>query len=319
MIKYIVLLVGFAVLIKGADYFVDAASNIAKKFNIPSLVIGLTIVAFGTSVPEASVGISAALSGSNGLVLGNVIGSNIFNLLCAAGITAIIKPIRVQSSTILKEFPLSLLSTFVLFVIAFDIFFDGGAQNVIGVSDGIILLLVFGVFLYYITELAFSSKEIEENQSVENSDISITKNAIQAVLGALAIVIGGSAVVDAASLVAQTWGMSQELIGLTIVAIGTSLPELVTSVVAAKKGESDIAIGNIIGSCLFNILFILGISSIINPIEVSTNIIIDIGVLLSITVMAYLFSITKKEISKKEGMVLFITYVGYMAYIIARN
>lgn len=315
---YVFLLIGFALLIKGADFFVDGASSIAKILKVPPLLIGLTIVAFGTSAPEAAVSINAALSGSNEIAIGNVLGSNIFNLLLAIGITAMVKEIKVQKTTIVKEFPLSIYATLLLLFLSLDIYLGGQSENVISRADGLVLLLGFAVFLFYLVEMAFMTKEKDEDFG-DHKKLSVSKSIIFSIGGIIAIVFGGDLVVKSASSIALSLGMSQTLVGLTIVAIGTSLPELVTSVSAAKKGESDIAMGNIIGSGLFNILFVLGASAAIHPITIKSKLYTDMILLLIITVTAYFFSATGRKIDKKEGVFLTLSYIAYTVFIIIRN
>lgn len=315
---YIWILIGFVLLIKGADYFVDGASSIAKTLRIPTLIIGLTIVAFGTSAPEAAVSVTSALQGQNEIAIGNVVGSNIFNLLLVVGIAAFICPLNVKKSIIAKEFPFVLLSGVVLLVLAQDIRFQGATVNSLTRADGIMLLVLFGIFMYYLVELALTSRtEVSEEEDIKPMPMS--KSILLSIGGVAAIVIGGKLVVDAASSIAVAWGMSQNLVGLTIIAVGTSLPELVTSIVASRKGESDIALGNVIGSNLFNIFFILGISAFIHPIAVSPEVFVDMTFMLIVTVVAYIFAVTKKSINKIEGSLLALTYVAYMTFIIIRN
>lgn len=314
--NYVLILVGFVLLIKGADYFVDGASAIAKTFKIPTLVIGLTIVAFGTSAPEAAVSITSAIQGQNAIAMGNVVGSNIFNLLMVVGVSAFICPFSVKKSILLKEFPFVLLSGIVLLVISFDTALQGSAQNILTRGDGIILLLFFGIFMYYLIAMAITSKD-DDCEDIE--EMPLKKSILLSIIGIIGIVFGGKIVVDSASAIAIQWGMSETLVGLTIVAIGTSLPELVTSVVAAKKNQSDIALGNVIGSNMFNAFFILGISATIHPIEIGASVITDLVVLLIVTLITYAFAISKKKVNKMEGATLVIIYIIYMAYIIMRN
>lgn len=315
---YIFILIGFVLLIKGADYFVDGASSIAKTFRIPALIIGLTIVAFGTSAPEAAVSITSAIQGQNEIAVGNIVGSNIFNLLLVVGVAAFICPLKVKKSIIVKEFPFTLLSGFVLIVLAHDIIFQGATANVLTRADGIMLLVLFGIFMYYLIELALTSKE-EANDDEDIKEMPLSKSILISIGGVVAIVLGGKLVVDAASNIALAWGMSESLVGLTIIAIGTSLPELVTSIVAARKGESDIALGNVIGSCIFNVFFILGISAAIHPIAIGSEVIFDMVIMLIVTIIAYIFAITKRNINKIEGTILALAYVAYMTFIIIRN
>ncbi|CBH20677.1 conserved membrane protein of unknown function [Acetoanaerobium sticklandii] len=316
--SYLLLVIGFIILIKGADFFVDGASSIAKIAKMPTLLIGLTIVAFGTSAPEAAVSINAALKGSNDIAIGNVIGSNIFNLLVAVGISAMIRPIKVQKTTIIKEYPLSMYSVALLIILSLDNLFAGNDANLLTRGDGLILLLGFGVFMFYLIEMAVLSKEADDEVE-EIVKLPLSKSIIFSLLGLIGIVFGGDIVVKSATNIALQLGMSQTLVGLTIVAVGTSLPELVTSVTAARKGESDIAIGNIIGSGLFNIFFVLGISATIHPIAVSSKLIFDFIILAIVTVISHVFAYSKKEVDKKEGFALTAMYIAYMVYIIIRN
>ena len=316
--SYLLLVIGFIILIKGADFFVDGASSIAKIAKMPTLLIGLTIVAFGTSAPEAAVSINAALKGSNDIAIGNVIGSNIFNLLVAVGISAMIRPIKVQKTTIIKEYPLSMYSVALLIILSLDNLFAGNDANLLTRGDGLILLLGFGVFMFYLIEMAVLSKEADDEVE-EIVKLPLSKSIIFSILGLVGIVFGGDIVVKSATNIALQLGMSQTLVGLTIVAVGTSLPELVTSVTAARKGESDIAIGNIIGSGLFNIFFVLGISATIHPIAVSSKLIFDFIILAIVTVISHVFAYSKKEVDKKEGFALTAMYIAYMVYIIIRN
>lgn len=316
--SYVLLVIGFIILIKGADFFVDGASSIAKIAKMPTLLIGLTIVAFGTSAPEAAVSINAALKGSNDIAIGNVIGSNIFNLLVAVGISAMIRPIKVQKTTIIKEYPLSMYSVALLIILSLDNLFAGNDANLLTRGDGLILLLGFGVFMFYLIEMAVLSKEADDEVE-EIVKLPLSKSIIFSLLGLIGIVFGGDIVVKSATNIALQLGMSQTLVGLTIVAVGTSLPELVTSVTAARKGESDIAIGNIIGSGLFNIFFVLGISATIHPIAVSSKLIFDFIILAIVTVISHVFAYSKKEVDKKEGFALTAMYIAYMVYIIIRN
>lgn len=316
--SYILLIIGFLLLIKGADAFVSGSSSIAKTFNVPSLIIGLTIVAFGTSAPEAAVSITAALQGNNDMAIANVVGSNIFNLLFVVGIASMINPIRVQKSTIIKEFPFAILASVVLMILAHDTKFQGYNQNLLTRADGLMLLALFSIFMFYLIEMAITSKE-EMNIEEVSKTMPMSKSIIMSVFGVLGIIVGGDIVVKSASNIALSLGMSQNLVGLTIVAVGTSLPELVTSVIAARKGESDIAIGNVVGSNLFNILFVLGISSTIHNIQIHPIVFIDMLVMIIVTVLAYIFSATKRNVNKWEGLILVLIYIAYMAFVIIRQ
>lgn len=326
--KYLLLLVGFVFLIKGADLFVEGATYLAKIFKMPSMLIGLTIVAIGTSAPEAAVSISSALKNSADIATGNIVGSCIFNILMVIGVTSLIKPINIKASTIFKEIPFLLLSILVLYIFTSDIKFQSGAINTLSKAEGLVLLLLFFIFLSYTIEIAMKAKDnyIEEIavtcKEGDKKDIKLKfswKKIIFGLIGLIGIIKGGDLVVKYSRIIALDLGMSEALVGLTIVAVGTSLPELVTSIVAAFKGESDMALGNAVGSNIFNILLILGVTSIITPISISDKIFTDIIFLIAATVITYIFIISKKKTSKKEGITLVITYFLYILYIVVRN
>jgi cation:H+ antiporter len=316
--SYLLLIVGFALLIKGADWFVEGASHIAKILRISPLLIGLTIVAFGTSSPEATVSILAALDGSAGVSLGNVIGSNVFNITLVVGLTALLNPLKVESETIRKEIPFTLLGSTVLLVLISDVVLQGLTENLLTRSDGLIFLLIFSIFIYYIFEVARNSRDkIAQDQSDEK--LTWGKNTFRTVLGLGAIIFGGEMVVRNSMEIAVSLGMSETLVGLTIVAIGTSLPELVTSIMAAIKKQSEIALGNIVGSNIFNIFFVLGTASVITPLPVDNKVFMDIALMLILTVILLVFSRTNYRIGKIEGSFLAIAYVVYLVFIILRN
>lgn len=321
MLTYLLLIIGFALLVKGADFFVDGSSSVAKLLKVPSLIIGLTVVAFGTSMPEASVSITAALAGKNELAISNVIGSNIFNLLVVVGASAIISPLLVQVSILKKEFPYSILITALLLVFSLDSWVRRGGDNQISRLDGSLLFMFFILFVVSTVRYALSSrKELqvcnisEEEPKVLSPVVSI----LYIVIGLAAIIWGGNLVVKSATQIALSFHLSETLIGLTIVAIGTSLPELVTSVVAAKKGESDIALGNVVGSNIFNILLILGVSAAIKPIVVTTDSIYDMIILIIGSLLVYIFALKNRKISRIEGIFMILLYIGYTYYIIVR-
>lgn len=321
MMTYLLLVVGFALLIIGADYFVKGASNISAVLRVPPILVGLTIVSFGTSSPEATVSIIAALNGNDDVSLGNVMGSNIFNTLFVLGMTAFIAPLVVKSQTIRKEIPFSFLAGITLLVLMADTFLQNFTSNLLTRSDGIILLLIFAVFLYYVYELARKSRnDVEEKQpEIAEKDKSWLKNGTFTLAGLAAIVFGGDLVVKNSTDIALSLGMSEALVGLTIVAVGTSLPELVTSIIAALKKESEIALGNIIGSNIFNILFVLGASATISPIGVNSALFTDMIILIVFTIIVLIFALTHFTIGKREGIFLAISYIVYMVYIILRN
>lgn len=326
------LAVGFVFLIKGADLFVDGSSNIAKLLKVPSIIIGLTVVAFGTSMPEASVSISSAIAGANELAVSNVVGSNIFNLLVVLGASALIKPVCVQKDSVKKEIPFSILCTVALLGALFlgynkSMPAEGEVTAAVventytlGWIAGLILLALFAFYMYW--QISAALKARKNGTAVEEEDdgkkISPVKSIIFIVIGIAGIILGGNLVVNGATTVAEVLGMDETLIGMTIVAVGTSLPELVTSMVAAKKGESDIALGNVIGSNIFNIIFILGFSALLSPITVGMEAVIDTLFAIVITGIGLLFSATKLKFERWEGGVFVGTYVVYLTYMILR-
>ena len=304
--EYFLLSVGLFLLIKGADIFVDGASSVAGKFGVPSFMIGLTVVSLGTSAPEAAISISASISGSGSISLGNVIGSNIFNLLMVIGITALVIPLGADGDLIRRDMPVSIIASGALAVVILD--------GVIGRIEAIFLLAALGIYLFFVIRGAIGKAAGDGGQKQYPWVLSILM-----ILGGLSsIVFGGDLVVDNARIIAANFGMSELLIGLTVVAFGTSLPELVTSLVAARKGETGIAVGNAVGSCLFNILFILGITGVINPIAVEAELITDTVFLAIVSVIVYIFAAKKRSISRIDGAVCVIFYAIYTAFIIAR-
>lgn len=315
MIKdFIILFLGFLFLIKGADFLVDGASSIAKLLKVPTIIIGLTIVAMGTSAPEAAVSISAAIKGENAIAIANVIGSNIFNLLIVGGVCALITPIRVKKSLIKGEYPFSILISILLLFFISDFIF-GKDIITLGKIEGIVLLILFVLFLIYMIISAIKNKETLEE---DFKTLSPLMSILYIIIGLIGVIWGGDMVVDGASSIAAAMGLSANLIGLTIIALGTSLPELVTSMVAAKKGDSDMALGNIIGSNIFNILLILGMASAIQPIVVTMESVIDLIVLCIVSIITYFFCISKTDINKKEGFIMIVMYIIYMTYICIR-
>lgn len=309
------LIIGFVFLVKGADLFVEGSSSIAKKLKVPSIVIGLTIVAIGTSLPEAAVSITASVTNNNALAISNVLGSNIFNLMVVIGVCAILTPVAVQKDVVRRDLPFSVICALLLLVLGYM-----GSMS-LGRVDGIILLLLYIAFLGFMIYTAMKARKAgNENSSevvAEAEEIkimSVPKSILFIIIGAVGIMIGGDVVVDSAVNIATSFGMSQTLVGLTIVALGTSLPELVTSVVAAKKREVDMALGNAIGSNVANILMILGIASSISPIPFHMEDLIDICVLVAFSLLIWLFAWTKKRIDKGEGLVMVVLYVIYVVY-----
>ena len=317
----IILVIGFALLMKGADYFVEGSSSVAKRLYIPSMIIGMTIVAMGTSLPECAVSVTASLAGNNTLAVSNVVGSNIFNLMVVCGACALFAPLTIKKDTLVKEFPLSIICSVLLIAL-------GYVGMKLGHIDGMVFLILFAGYLVWMINSVKKARAVhkedelmkESGEYVEDEIriIPMWKSILFIVGGMIAIKFGGDFVVDSASDIALSFGLSQTLIGLTIVALGTSLPELVTSIVAARKNEVDMALGNAIGSNVFNILMVLGIASAISPISLITENIIDLCVLIVFTVCVWIFAGTKKKIGKIEGFAMVALYAIYAVYIVIR-
>ncbi len=305
------LALGFALLVKGADWFVEGASRLAECFGIPQLVIGLTIVAMGTSLPEAAVSVSAALKGSAEITIGNIVGSNIMNVLVILGLTAVITPVAVQRSTVRYEIPYVILVSAILWALG------STGDRLLRVPDGLIL---WGLMLFYLAYLLAMAKRgqplPEEGAEQSDQPMPVWKMLLMIVLGAAMIVLGSDLAVDAATELALIFGMSERLIGLTIVAFGTSLPELVTSVTAAIKGKADIAVGNIVGSNIFNILFVVGTSALITPVEYAVDFFVDSVVCIGSAVLLWLCVIRNKRLGRLGGALMLVCYGGYFIYLI---
>lgn len=312
---YLVLVIGLVALVFGANFFVEGASGIAKKLRVPALLIGLTIVAFGTSAPEVAVSVSASLKGNNGIAVGNVLGSNIFNAAFILGVAALILPLAVERQTIRKEIPIMILSSLALFALGADTVLSGAKEMYITRGDGVLLLILFAAFMYYIFEVAKNSRESVE-LLVDPMTERTGKLALMTLGGLALIVAGGNAVVESAVSIATAFGVSQTVIGITIVAIGTSLPELVTSVTASLKKNTEIAVGNVVGSNIFNVFLILGISSIINPLKIDSSILLDMVFNIVLSFILLGFSMSKSQINRKEGFLLLSLYIGYMGYLL---
>lgn len=315
-----VLIIGFILLIKGADFFVEGASSVAKMLKVPSLIIGMTIVAMGTSLPETSVSIAASMNNQNTLAVSNVVGSNIFNLMVVLGVCAVITELKVSKDVLKRDYPFSVLCAILLLV-------AGVIGMTLGRMDGIIFLVIFAVFIFYLIKSALdarksgeiSEKEREMNEEMEEmQDLPVWKCILYIIGGAIAIKYGGDWVVDSASVIATSFGISATLVGLTICSVGTSLPELVTSIVAARKNELDMAVGNVVGSNVFNILMVLGIAATVSPIAFLTENIIDIVVLLVFSLITWVLCVTQKKLSKKEGILMLVLYTIYLVYICIR-
>lgn len=309
IIQVVLLLVGFVFLIKGSDFFVDGASSIASLLKIPTIIVGLTIVALGTSAPEAAVSITSSLTGSNAMAVSNVIGSNLFNMLMVIGIAALLSELLMEKQVLEKDLPF-LVGITVLWAIFIIIGWD--ITNI----EGIILLVIM---IAYIAYLVYDTKKSGGATEVEKPKYSLPYSIIFILVGLAGIIIGGDLVVNSASAIAIAFGMSETLVGLTIVAIGTSLPELVTSLTALKKGENQLVIGNVIGSNIFNILFVLGASSAISAIPLDSSMLIDVLFMLFVTILCFIFGKTQDKYDKKEGAILVALFIIYMAFAILRN
>ncbi len=309
LLQVVLLLVGFVFLIKGSDFFVDGASSVASLLKIPTIIVGLTIVAFGTSAPEAAVSITSSWAGSNAMAVGNVIGSNLFNMLMVIGIAALLSNLLMEKSVLEKDLPF-LVGITVLWAVFIVIGWN------ISQIEGIILLVILLAYIIYLVRSARKSKDADV---VEKPKLSLPKSIIFILVGIAGIVLGGDLVVNSASDIAIALGMSEALVGLTIVAIGTSLPELVTSITALRKGENQLVIGNVIGSNIFNILFVLGASSAISAIPLDSSLLIDVLFMVAVTILCYIFGKTQDKYDKKEGIILIALFVVYMAFAILRN
>ncbi len=304
--EYVWLLVGFLLLVKGADFFVEGSSSLAKILKVPSVIIGLTIVAMGTSAPETSVSINAALAGSNDIAISNVVGSNIFNGLVVVGICAFLASFQTNLEILKRDMPLNIVVTAILCLM----FLDGRLSRL----EGALLLIGMGTYLAAMIVSAMKNRTEENTGKV----LSLPKSIFFMIGGLVAVIFGGDLVVDKACIIATNFGVSQNFIGLTIIAIGTSLPELVTSIVATKKGDSGLALGNAIGSNLFNILFILGMSAVISPLSVLGESVIDCVLLLVSAIVLFVFARTKKSMSRWEGCICVLLYVAYTVYLFIR-
>lgn len=311
--SFILLIIGFILLVKSADWFVDGCSNVAKALGIPSLIIGLTIVAFGTSAPEAAVSVTASLTGNNDISIGNVVGSNICNLLLVLGLSGMFGSLTAKRKIITRDFIYAIFSSIVVLILSFGFFVPSGSEGVITRTNGWILLCFLGIYLYALIGDALRSVRTKEEKTEFN-----VKDIVLIIVGIIGIVLGGQLVVNSATDIATMLNVSQNVIALTIVAIGTSLPELVTSVVASRKGEVDIAIGNVVGSNIFNIFFILGLSSAISPITFGVETFIDILVMVASSFMVYILLLKNMRIGNKKGIILLTSYALYMVYILMR-
>lgn len=311
----VLLIIGFAFLVKGADAFVEGSSSIAKHFHVPSLIIGMTIVAMGTSLPETAVSVTASIAGSNALAVSNAVGSNIFNLMVVIGVCAVLTPVAVQKSSLKIDIPFSIVCALLLLVLGHD-------RMMLTRVNGLILIVLFAFFILYMIRSAQHSMNNEDSEfaaeAAEMKVMSVPKSLIFIVIGIAGITLGSDWVVDGAKTIASAFGISENLIGLTIVAFGTSLPELMTSIVAARKNEVDMALGNAVGSNIFNILMVLGIASALSPIAFIQENIIDIIILVGFSFIVWLMAWTKRRLDKLEGLAMILLYAGYVVYICVR-
>lgn len=324
LLNCLMLVIGFVALIKGADYFVEGSASVARFFKVPGVIIGLTIVAMGTSAPELAVSISAGLSGSNEIAVSNVVGSNIFNLLMVLGVCAVMKPLPVDEGIKKRDYPIALAATLLVIVLGGNLVLSGRCADIHDsvAAAGTLFrwngLILVGVFVLYLIYTIYVAKKNRVEEEKEEEPISLGKSIFFIVFGLAAIIIGGQMVVNSARALALAWGMSETLVGLTIVAIGTSLPELVTSIVASSKGQNGMAIGNVVGSNIFNLLLILGVSGSLHPIGITVASFVDLGILLGVSLIAYAFVCTGKKINRTEGVIMIGMYLAYTAYAIIR-
>lgn len=307
-ITFILLIIGFVLLVKGSDVFVDGSVSVAKLLRVPAVIIGLTIVSMGTSAPEAAVSITAGIKGSNEIAISNLVGSNTFNILCVAGVSALITPFLVDKTVLKRDFPVSIAVMALASVMAFT-------GSMVTRIEGVILLVIFIAYIAYLIRNAIINREKSNNNEKPMSPV---KSILYIIIGLAAIVGGGQLVVESAKVIAKTFGMSETLIGVTIVAIGTSLPELVTSIVAAYKGQSEIAIGNVVGSNIFNIAFVLALSSSFTPIGVVNEAMIDNLIMIAVNALGFVFCLTGKKLNRIEGAGMIAIYVIYTVYLLMR-
>ncbi len=324
MQSVILLAAGFILLIKGADWFVDSSSLIAEQFRIPAHIIGMTIIAFGTSAPELSVSLTAAFKGSNEIAIGNVIGSCLINLLLVGGVIATIKPFQINKSILSKNYPYSIVAALSLLFLSYDTFLSDESSMILSHGDGLVLLIFFGIFLY------FTVSETRQNRQLTMPNVDVQaaskkpkkfylKHTGLILVGLLGVILGGQLIVNASITIARLLHISEAFIGLTVIAIGTSLPEGVTSVIAARKGQADIALGNIIGSNIYNIFLVLGLSSAIHPIQTDINAVYDMVVLIVSSLLFYIPMFSRKKVGRLTGSLMIGTYILYVIYISLRG
>ena len=315
--NYILLLIGFVLLIKGADFAVSGGSGIAEHFRISPVIIGLTVIAFGTSLPEAAVSVTGSITGQSGIAVGNVLGSNLFNLLVVGGVSAMMQPMKVDRMLLKRDFPVSLLAVLFIAVFSARAFFSGQDSFTINLVGGIALLVIFAAFMALL--FAEAKKDRAAAEEPPKAERSLPLNFLFTIGGLAAIVIGSDLVVDSATEIAYSFGLSETFVGLTIVSVGTSLPELVTSMVAAKKGSNEIALGNIVGSNIFNLLLVLGLAASIAPVTVPAYLFVDCILLTMVTLLAMFFCRNDRRFDRKEGALFFLIYIVYFIYIFIRG
>lgn len=314
LLQIVLLIIGFVVLIKGADVFVDGASSMALNFRLSKMLIGLTIVAFGTSAPEFAVSVKSIISNNSDMVLGNVVGSNVLNILLIVGLCSVIKPVFVKSNTVRKEIPIVMMMSFLLFFLISDNLFISGVVNQINRNDGFVILLFFAVFIYYLISIMRNKKD---EDSTEYAEYGVGKSILFTLLGIVCIIMGSNVVVDSASKIASMMGVSQRMIALTVVAFGTSLPELVTSIVSIKKGEQEILVGNIVGSNIFNIGIVLGLPvSLFGGVLAVGFTMVDLIAMIVAAILLFLFSLRDHKIGRYEGIFMLIIFIIYYSYVI---
>lgn len=317
---YVLFVLGFVALVKGADLLVDGAASVARRLHVSDLVIGMTVVAFGTSTPELFVSLLAALRGSADIAIGNIVGSNIANILLILGVSALIRPLVVSRGTVQREMPFGLLASFALVFVAGDALFDGAPEGMIGRADGLLLLCFFVIFIYYAASIA--KKKIEGAESlVPAHEHSITRSLLLIAAGLAGLTLGGRWIVDGAVAIARVFDVSEAVVGLTVVAVGTSLPELATSVVAAWRGNTDIAIGNVVGSNIFNLFFVLGVTATVRPLPFHATNTVDLVVMIAANLLLFagLFLGRRNILYRWEGVTLLTSYVVYIAATLART
>ena len=309
----IFLLLGLFAIIKGSNYLVDGSVSLAKFLKVPTLVIGLTVVAIATGIPEIAISITSSFKGSNEILLGNLLGSNMFNILFILGLLALIKPLYIKREIIIKNYLFALLSCFVLFIISYDVYFGDSSANIITRSEGILLLCFAGIFLYSTIRGAMNEKKMKTKREKFTF-----KDVIKIIFGVILVGISADVIVESAINISASLGIGEHIIGLTIIAVGTNLPELVTSVVAVRKGEMDIAVGNLVGTNIFNLFLMLGLAATINPIVIDTLSFIDIIILAIVSFIVYIFIQHKKDISRLEGIIMIVLYIIYILYVVIR-